>query len=162
MSALSPFCQGIPASSSINCFVYPQRLRRLSIHPRRLIPGERFHSIHFSRPLSDVKQSRGVNSSFIRTLWNLWRRKSELEWQPLHWPLTKAEILSQIGLIMFGLKDVWGFIFRPALPGFSGNISNKSLSLFQVAKVSSCLNKVTNQSSTQGCRPCPASAMMQY
>lgn len=36
-------------------------------------------------------------------------KKSELEWQLLHSALTMAETVSQIGLIMFGLKDVWGF-----------------------------------------------------
>lgn len=28
-----------------------------------------------------------------------------------------AEIVSQIGLIMFGLRDVWGFTVSPALFG---------------------------------------------
>lgn len=67
-------------------------------------------STHFPFSLSDVGQSQGGNSSFIRMLWNLRHRKPRLEWQLLRWALTMAEIVSPIALIRSGLENVWGFI----------------------------------------------------
>lgn len=56
MSVLSLFCQGIPASSSINCCCIPSTAARLSIHPHRLIPAVSFRSIHFSRMLDKARE----------------------------------------------------------------------------------------------------------
>lgn len=133
MSALSSFCQSIPASYSIKCFCIPSAAAAL-----RSFPAASFPSILFPHSLSDVRQSQGVKSPFIKMLWNLWHEKFELEWQLLHWALAMAEIVSQVEPIIFGLKYVWGF--KSSFVFFRTNTSQyfkwKSLSLFQVMKVS--------------------------
>lgn len=146
MSALSSFCQSIPASYSIKCFCIPSAAAAL-----RSFPAASFPSILFPHSLSDVRQSQGVKSPFIKTLWNLWHEKFELEWQLLHWALAMAAIVSQVEPIIFGLKYVWGF--KSSFVFFRTNTSQyfkwKSLSLFQVMKVSTLCDLMPkyNQSS---------------
>lgn len=72
------------SSTPLNASVFPPWLHFSSIHPCPSVslllafPLSSFHSF------SDVRQSQGVNSSFIRSLWNLWCWKDELDWRLPH------------------------------------------------------------------------------
>lgn len=80
MSALSHFL----STYSINRFCIPSPVALLFYSPTSLLfllhacPRSSFHS------LSGVRRSQGVNSSFIRSLWNLWCWKDELDWRLVH------------------------------------------------------------------------------
>lgn len=60
---LSPFCQRIAASDSINCFCKPPAAAVVSIPPAASVP-----SVLFPSSLSDAGHSQGVNSSFTKML----------------------------------------------------------------------------------------------
>lgn len=82
-SALSPVCQLTLAIDSIKCSCIPSLaaflfLFRKEIQPQLVFPPSSFHSLY------TVRQSHGVNSSFIRSLWNLWCWRDELDWRLLH------------------------------------------------------------------------------
>lgn len=68
-SALSPFCPGIPASSSIKCFCIPSAAAARFYSPTSAHPAASFRSIHIlSQMLDKGRKFQGVNSSFIRML----------------------------------------------------------------------------------------------
>lgn len=60
---LSPCCQRVAASDSMNWFCKPSAAAVVSIPPAASVP-----SVLFPSSLSDVRQSQGVNSSFTKML----------------------------------------------------------------------------------------------
>lgn len=139
-SALSPFCPGIPASSSIKCFCIPSAAAARLYSPTSDHPAVSFRSIHILSQMLD-KGRKIPGSKFI-----IYQDALKCIVQKVQMRVAAAALGSNNGRdrVSDRTNHVWppgclGVYRKPSFVWTSGqilaNISNKSRCLFQVTKV---------------------------